>query len=230
MRHGLEKSQMLQGFKSLVWPYGSFCKVRKRPKRCYQRELSKLMSGMKMDLRPSNITILRVEKYSPWENTAFFPSEENTPPEGVVVAPNVPHVGELRGSMAIELWHTQNCECKLEKKMRRGNTVIWTTKMWGKSPNYKHMNNPFSNEEDKESEEKSWLLAEIIMHSENDVPKSLKEVRKSPEWYKWECTVNDKLAHLLRKGTWKLINNLWMLSLSPINGCSQRSTVKMVTY
>lgn len=47
---------------------------------------------------PESRKILTLRKY------CFLSlSEENTPPEGVVVAPNVPHVGELRGSMAIEL-------------------------------------------------------------------------------------------------------------------------------
>lgn len=46
---------------------------------------------------------------------------------------------------------------------------------------------------------------EIAMKSKNNIPKSLKEAKRSSEWHEWESAMRDELAQLLRKGTWKLV-------------------------
>ena len=131
-------------------------------------------------------------------------SESDTPPEGIVVAPDILREGESREDAQPSSTDTQRIVSVNKRRREEEIDVNAPRKTCGKRPDYRHMNDPFSDEEE-ESGERSWISEEIAMNTENNVPKSLKEAKRSSEWHEWESAVRDELAQLLRKGTWKLV-------------------------
>lgn len=132
--------------------------------------------------------------------------KEDPPPEGIVVAPDVPREGESRGCALPMSLDTQRTVSKSQKR-KHEDQYNEPRKTRGKRPNYKQMNDPFSEEEEvEENVESGWLSVAINEHSGKDEPKSLAVAKKSLEWPQWEYAIREELAQLLRKGTWKLTN------------------------
>jgi hypothetical protein len=139
-----------------------------------------------------------------------------------VVAPDVPCEGELRGStqsmqpLCNKIPEDKDPEGINDVSLKRKRAdeseredLDEPHKTRGRRPNYCYLNDPFPDEEEvgmgTESEELS-LVANITVQSEGDEPKSLSEAKRSLEWPEWEFVINEELAQLLKKGTWRLVN------------------------
>ena len=75
----------------------------------------------------------------------------------------------------------------------------------GKWVDYHHLNNPFTNDEDEDTNVVADISDKTFSVSANDSAASLKEVRKSDEWPEWEKVIKAELAQLQKMGTWKLV-------------------------
>ena len=148
-------------------------------------------------------------------NYHFLTPPKDTPPEEIVVTPNVPRKGELRGS-ALSPGQKESRDKQSSLKRKRvseedeGNVDLDTPrKTCGKRPDYRRMNDPFPDEEedtfDDEREQMSMLAANAKAHSGGDEPKSLIEAQRSPEWSEWEHAVKEELDQLHKRGTWILV-------------------------
>lgn len=74
-------------------------------------------------------------------------------------------------------------------------------KMHGIKKDYCHMNNLFS--EDENEEQFFTTQAEALIGGSN--PKSLREVKESPQWPEWESVIQRELDQLYKRGTWQLV-------------------------
>jgi hypothetical protein len=87
--------------------------------------------------------------------------------------------------------------------------------MRGKKVDYRHLHDPFSDDEVMSAEELTNLL-----EGDDDQP-TLKQAKHSLEWPEWDKAIQSELAQLRQKGTWKLvekpknaipISNKWVLT------------------
>ncbi|KAI0055579.1 hypothetical protein BV25DRAFT_1779694, partial [Artomyces pyxidatus] len=63
-------------------------------------------------------------------------------------------------------------------------------------------------EEDSElkgdvDEVEAYALATEMMAGQE--PRTIEKARRSPDWQKWEATINDELERMERMGIWKLV-------------------------
>ena len=148
-------------------------------------------------------------------NFRFLSPPKDTPPEEIVVAPDVPREGELRGSTQPP-GHKEPrgdvCGSKRKRSEKDEDDVDLDAprKTRGKRPDYRLMNDPFPDEEEGmllgDIKEKMLMLAaNAEMHSGGDEPKNLIEAQRSPEWPEWERAVKEELDQLRKKGTWILV-------------------------
>src|SRR6266850_444911 len=80
--------------------------------------------------------------------------------------------------------------------------------MQGKKVNYRKLDNPFSDsEEDVFTYESTEMDDQAYITAASDGPPSLKEVRKSEEWPKWQQAIRAKLDQLHAMGTWTLVDS-----------------------
>lgn len=146
-----------------------------------------------------------------------------------MVAPNVPRKGELRGSTQPSCTKMPKdnepkdgdpskgnesgilCTSSKRKRSERDDHPLdldapWKTR--GKCIDYCHLNDPFS---DKEGEGDDLVeLALLATNAKTQIggnePSCLAEAKRSPEWPEWEHAIQEELAQLKRKGTWRLAN------------------------
>jgi hypothetical protein len=87
--------------------------------------------------------------------------------------------------------------------------------MRGKKVDYKHLDDPFSDDETMSAEELTNLL-----EGDPNQP-TFEQAKQSAEWPKWEKAIQSELAQLCEKGTWKLVEkpkdanpilNKWVLT------------------
>jgi hypothetical protein len=143
-------------------------------------------------------------------------TENNPPPEQIVVAPDLLLEGEMKGSA----WLTgptknlkQNESNSLKRKRDESDDEEIDApphNTCGKRVDYRHLNDPFSHnaeeEEDNEdvTQEAYTTLAESFLTA--DEPKSLKQAMESPEREEWEHTVKSEMDQLQKMGTWVLVD------------------------
>jgi hypothetical protein len=73
----------------------------------------------------------------------------------------------------------------------------------GKCMDYRHLHDPFSNDEDNEEivNAAATVCDKTFSITTNDGELTLKEARKSNEWPKWEKAIQAELAQLKKMGT-----------------------------
>jgi Reverse transcriptase (RNA-dependent DNA polymerase) len=71
---------------------------------------------------------------------------------------------------------------------------------------YRHLNDPYSEDEDDEEEiyEESFLL-ELLLAEISDEFHSLKEAKESTDWPQWDKAIRSELDQHQEKGTWELV-------------------------
>ncbi len=75
----------------------------------------------------------------------------------------------------------------------------------GKRVDYRHLNDPFSEDEDEDINVVADISNETFSVAANDGVASLKEARKSDEWPEWEKAIKAELTQLQKMGTWRLV-------------------------
>ena len=141
-------------------------------------------------------------------------------PEQLSIAPDdVARKGESMGNA----WNTgdaRNVDAKPgplnpQKRTAEDDAEGSSRKTRGKRVNYKHLDDPFSDDETMSAEELTNLL-----EGDPDQP-TFDQAKRSAEWPKWEKAIQSELAQLREKGTWKLvekpknaipISNKWVLT------------------
>ncbi len=71
----------------------------------------------------------------------------------------------------------------------------------GKQVDYHHLNDPFSNNKDENTNVTAVISDESFSVAANDSAVSLKDVRQSKEWPEWEEVIKAELAQLQKMGT-----------------------------
>jgi hypothetical protein len=137
------------------------------------------------------------------------PQQRDPSPEEIVVAPNMPREGESRGS-AQPSSANGNSDSSKRKRDGEEDTLDLDSprKTRGRRTNYRYLADPFSDEEEDETnelEELSMLAANAEIQYGGDEPKSLKEAQQSPDWPEWEHAIKAELAQLHEKGMWTLV-------------------------
>jgi transposase InsO family protein len=155
------------------------------------------------------------------QNYRFLTPQENSPPEEIVVAPDVPHEGELRGSapptsdpLIDQTESRDKANAGSKRKQPEEEEYIdldAPRKTRGKHIDYRYLNDPFPDEEEDTQEDD--LVTQLCASTTNavalsggDEPKSLREAQRSPEWLEWEHAVNEELDQLRKRGTWILVD------------------------
>jgi hypothetical protein len=76
----------------------------------------------------------------------------------------------------------------------------------GKWVDYRHLQDPFSDDEDETINVVADISDESFSITANDGAASLKDVRRSNEWPEWEEAIKAELAQLHQMGTWRLVD------------------------
>jgi hypothetical protein len=121
------------------------------------------------------------------------PQQRDPSPEEIVVAPDMPCEGELRGS-AQPSSANGNSDSSKRKRDGEEDTLDLDSprKTQGRRTNYRYLADPFSDEEEDETnelEELSMLAANAEIQYGGDEPKSLKEAQRSLDWPEWEHAI-----------------------------------------
>ena len=139
-------------------------------------------------------------------NYRFLSPQEDSPPEKIVVAPDVPREGESRGSMQPhpDQKESEGIENMNSKRKRpeeeEYKDLDQPRKTRRKRIDYRILDNPFPDEEGEQGD--NWVTqtcsstAEAVALSGKDEPRSLKEALRSPEWPEWESAVKEELNQL----------------------------------
>ena len=72
----------------------------------------------------------------------------------------------------------------------------------GKWIDYRHLNNPFLDDKDKDVNVVTDISNETFSITANDGVVSLKEAKKSDKWPEWEKAIKAELTQLQKMGTW----------------------------
>ena len=70
---------------------------------------------------------------------------------------------------------------------------------------YRHLHDPFSNDEDKTINVAAIISNKSFSVAVNDGTASLKDARQSEEWPEWEEAIKAKLTQLQKMGNWRLV-------------------------
>jgi hypothetical protein len=138
-------------------------------------------------------------------NYHFLTPLKDTPPEEIMVTPDVLCEGESRGSTLPpgqkEPWgNVSGSKRKRVSEEEEDVDLDTPQKTHGKHPNYCQMNDPFPDEEEDifndKREQMTMLAANINAHSGGDKLKNLIEAQQSLEWLEWEHVVKEELDQL----------------------------------
>ena len=127
-------------------------------------------------------------------NYRFLSITDKTPPEEIVVAPDIPHEGEMDRSTLPTGGDS--------RKRKRGEEDV--PEILGKRAkmrvDYRYLDDPYWDKEDQDA------TYQTFAGDPNDVPESLKEAQRSSEWSEWEKAIKIELDQLVETGTWKLVD------------------------
>ena len=147
-------------------------------------------------------------------NYHYLTPSDPTPSEEIEVALDQPHGGELgenvppppTGITGMDE-PTHNLEAKKRKQTNNdidGDINIdEPRRMRGIHTDYRHLNDPFSDEKDEENSLLS--MEEVYAIIARDELTSLKEAQNSPKWPEWEQAMQRELDLLKEMGTWELV-------------------------
>ena len=142
-------------------------------------------------------------------NYNFLTTTNSTPPEEIRVAPDLPHEGEMENDTRPLVADSQKRKFVEEEEPE----LVQRTSKRTKRIDYRYLNNPFEDEDDKEN------ITYAV--SPSGEPESLEEAKRSPEWSEWEKAIKSELDQLQNMGTWILvdkpkdaipISNKWVFS------------------
>jgi hypothetical protein len=126
-------------------------------------------------------------------NFRFLSITEKSPPEEIVVAPDMPREGEMQegtlptGSDSYKRKREIEEEPNEEVSQKRAKRV-----------DYYHLNDPYVDEYEEPNQ--SFAVGS------SGEPESLEEAKRSPEWPEWEKAIKIELDQLTNMGTWDLVN------------------------
>jgi transposase InsO family protein len=139
--------------------------------------------------------------------------ENDTPPEQIVVAPDLPREGEMKGGtlptgIIQNKTLSEKSDSSKRKRLENGDEemVAPPRKTRGKRVDYKYLNDPFSYEGDEDSWDMEKYATFAVTSVQGDEPKGLKEAMESPEWEEWESAVRSEMEQLHKMGTWILVD------------------------
>ena len=149
-------------------------------------------------------------------NYRFLSTTNSSPPEEIVVAPDLPHEGEMEEGMLPIGSNSQ-------KRKRVDEEEPMSSKR-AKRVDYQYLNDPFTDDDEEDQQIKN----SINLHNrgtddtayvnndglnsftgdpwEEDIFSGLEEAKKSPEWAEWEKAVKTELDQLHKTGTWILVD------------------------
>ena len=133
-------------------------------------------------------------------NYRFLSISEKSPPEEIVVAPDLPHEGEMgsRGTPPIgsdsQKRKRQDEEDEIESE--------GISKRARRHVDYRYLDDPYWDKDDLFMENNQATFA----GDPNDIPESLEEAKKSSEWAEWENAIKIELDQLAKTGTWELVD------------------------
>ena len=139
-------------------------------------------------------------------NFRFLTLQNNiTPPEEIEVAPDLPREGEEpEGSTRLSGDLISPGTGDKRKREEDDNDQFEPRKTRGNRPNYRHLDNPYSDEDDDIfTSDEQFANSAIIP---GDELHSLAEARRSPDWPEWEKAAKSEYNQLLDMGTWKLVD------------------------
>jgi hypothetical protein len=132
------------------------------------------------------------------------PPKNNSPPEGIEVAPDSPPEGEDRGNMRLseDLISPGTGDKRKRDNLDLENLEPRETRA-NKRPNYRYLDDPYPDEDDDTLTSEEQANSAIIP---GDELHSLAEARRSPDWPEWEKAAQSEYNQLLEMGTWKLVD------------------------
>ena len=125
-------------------------------------------------------------------NYRFLTSAQSTPPEEIVVAPDLPHEGEV-------LDDTLPSGSDSRKRKRIEEEVPEIEEKRAKRVDYKYLDDPYS--EDDEDQDQAFTA-----DSSEDRFDGLEKAKRSSEWTEWDKAVKIELDQLVKTGTWILVD------------------------
>ena len=125
------------------------------------------------------------------QNYRFLNINKSTPPEEIVVAPDLPHEGEMRKDTL-----PTGSDSQKRKRVDEEENVERSSKR-GKRVDYRYLNDPFEDELEEQNQSFTDPLYKL---------KSLKEARELDEWEHWDAAVKAELDQLVKTGTWILVD------------------------
>jgi hypothetical protein len=149
-------------------------------------------------------------------NYCFLEPSETVPEQLLVTPDDVAREGELGTRNAVDARNTANAEpgpSNPRKRSAEDDDERRQTR--GKRVDYKHLDDPYSDDETMSAEELTNLL-----EGDEDQP-TFEQAKRSLEWPEWEKAIQAELAQLRAKGTWKMvekpknaipISNKWVLT------------------
>ena len=129
-------------------------------------------------------------------------TDDETPPEPMVITPDVPDEGESEGSTQPT---SGNRSDSLKRKRNEEEEPQNTRHTRGIHVDYRYLDNPFPDEEDEINETYS-SNEELFAIIAGDELTSLRDARNSLDWPEWEKAIQNELTQLQQMGTWRLVN------------------------
>ena len=123
-------------------------------------------------------------------NYRFLTIPTGTPPEEIVVAPDMPREGEMEESTLRMGSDSQKRKREIEDEPEKMVTRA-------KRVDYRYLDDPYPDE---------FEVQESFTVSPSGEPESLEEAKRSPEWPEWEKAIKVELDQLTEMGTWNLVD------------------------
>jgi len=129
-------------------------------------------------------------------------TDTETPPEPMVITPDMPGEGESEGSMQPI---SGNKGDSLKRKRDEEEEPQEKQRTRGIRIDYQYLHNPFPDEEDEINEITYSSNEELYAIIASDEITSLMDAKKSPDWPEWEKVIQNELTQLQQMGTWRLV-------------------------
>ena len=130
------------------------------------------------------------------QNYHFLSITNKSPLEEIVVAPDIPHEGEM-GRSTLPTGGDSRKRKQVEEEVPEilGKCAKMHIDYW-------YLDDQYWDIEDQDA------TYQTFAGDLNDVPENLKEAQRSSEWAEWEKAIKIKLDQLVETGKWKLVDKL----------------------